>query len=1055
MARLGRPAVVLSTVAALLVAGVGLTPLPAAVLSASGGAASGPAELVAHDPVVAARERASELARATGQNVPVAQMTTETTKVWARPDGKFESVIASGPVRIKRNGHWSEVDLTLYERADGTVAPVEHLYGLVLSGAKAGGQSDLAALQADSGRRSMRWTGRLPKPVLDGQKATYPDVFPGVDIVIEARMTGYEQYTIIKDRAALAHVEAVESALALGEASSKPDGRGGLVHAAGVTPAPVMWDATTDPGTGAPRNVANVGITKVGNGFRLSVDTKWLNEPVRKFPIMIDPSDQWQNAYGGQDTFVQSNTSSSKWWNSELEVGTQNSGGTKRIAYVAFSAQGMGGAAIHYANIKLWGTYAPGGCGDWTTEMFPVNNSDPVDSNTVWSNRPRLIDGYGTDIGRDGNGDAGAYAYTPAGHSLRPSSCTGQWVDSDAAGVFQVAANRRYGAFFVALTPYWDNTNSYYKRFKAYDSGTYPHAVVTWSFPPEFVNKSTTPTTSCVTGSGRPVIGTAQPTLTAKYSQSDGYNVDVHFEYGEVGSSTTTVRYVTVGAGEFANYQIPAGELVDGRSYRWQTFAKSAMGVWSAPSGWCEFTVDVWAQPVSGCPGTVTEKADFNGDGYVDKVIGDPLKATGGLWESGAVTIVDGRTGTQTTLDQSLVEVPDAAEAGDRFGASLAVVDLNRDGCADLAIGTPYEDLTVGDAGEVDVLYGTPTGLGKGPAAETFAQGVNRVPGAQGGSDWFGFSLAAGQTSGNEAFIIVGAPGDDVSVPSDAGTATYIRGEYRIAMDQSMVSGQSNEVDDRFGFAVAATGNQLAISMPGESASSDTQFAGGVCTFKHTITNNKLDLVMCFSQSDFGVNGFEAGDEFGKSISMAAYRSVAGGSIDSILLVGAPGEDNAGLNEVGVVHSYKVTSSAVNLLSTNWRTGGQTGDRFGEKVLVVNLDPTNVVTDSKLIAAVGAPGRDASGSLLDSGEVRVFPAGRSGTLSFDVSVTPGAAAARTLIGVAVGGNAMHLFAASVYQATKSVYAIKWSDLVTGAATIDAAATVAAPTGSIAFGAQVG
>src|SRR5262245_40104262 len=112
MARLGRPAVPPSTVAALLMAGMGLTPMQAASFSASGSASSGPAkaERVADDPLVVARKHASELARATGQKVPVEELTTETTKVWAKPDGKLESVIASGPVRIKRNGRWSEAD---------------------------------------------------------------------------------------------------------------------------------------------------------------------------------------------------------------------------------------------------------------------------------------------------------------------------------------------------------------------------------------------------------------------------------------------------------------------------------------------------------------------------------------------------------------------------------------------------------------------------------------------------------------------------------------------------------------------------------------------------------------------------------------------------------------------------------------------------------------------------------------------------------------------------------------------------------------------------------
>ncbi|MFD0743245.1 DNRLRE domain-containing protein [Phytohabitans flavus] len=1055
MVRLGRLKAMSWTIAVLLVPGVGVTPLPAAGVGAAGSGSPEPvsARPEPREPLAAAREHASEVARATGQKVPIEEMTTENAKVWALPNGRFESVIASGPVRFKRDGRWTEVDLTLHARPDGTVAPAAHLNDLTLAGRREGGESDLASIKAGGTRRAMRWSDGLPEPVLDGKRAIYRDVLPGIDLVAEAQMTGYEQFTVIKNRAALAHYDRAQAALKLGDAASKPDGHGGLVHNAGSTPAPLMWDAAKDA-TGGPKNVHKVGLSRVDGRFGLAAEKAWLHDPARRFPITVDPSDQSQVAYGGQDTWVRSGTTTRYWTSPELESGTQDGGGTKRIAYVNFTAQGMSGATIHYANVKLWGTYAAS-CDAYNMLLFPASGN--IFDSTYWDNRPDLMDAYGNGIGKNGNGDAGAYAFTAAGHSLRPSNgvCTGQWLDHEAAGVFQVAANKGYGAFAVAFTPYWDNTNAYYRRFKAYDSGTHPHAIVSWSFPPGFVNKSTTPTTSCTTGTGRPAIGTAQPTLSARYSQSDGHNVDVHFEYGEVGSSATTVRYVTVGADTTANYQIPPGELVDGKSYRWQTIAKSAAGVWSTGSGWCEFTVDIWSPPAPGCPGVVTEKADFNGDGYVDKAIGDPLKASAGLWESGAVTVADGRTGTQTTLDQSLPEVPDTAEASDRFGSSIAVVDVNRDGCADLAIGTPYEDLTAPDAGQVDILYGTPAGLGKGPAAETFVQGVNRVPGAQGAYDWFGFALVAGQTSGGEPFIVVGAPGDDVGGVIDAGTATYIRGEHRIAMEQSIVSGQSNETDDRFGTAVAATGNQLAISMPGESGSAATQFAGRVCTFRHTITNNRLELLMCISQSDFGVNGFEAGDEFGKSISMAPYRTIAGGPIDSILLVGAPGEDDAGFDDTGVVHFYKVTGSAVSLLSTNWKAGRQTGDRFGEKTLVVNLDPTTVVTDAKLVAAVGAPGTDAGGNLLDSGEVRVFPAGRTGTLTYDVAVRPGTAAARTLIGVAVGGNGTHLFAPSVYQGMKSLYAIRWTDLVAGSAAVDAAATVVAPTGSIAFGAQAG
>ena len=50
---------------------------------------------------------------------------------------------------------------------------------------------------------SLAWPGKLGKPVLAGNRATYADVHPGVDLVVDALRTGYEQFLIIKTPAAL------------------------------------------------------------------------------------------------------------------------------------------------------------------------------------------------------------------------------------------------------------------------------------------------------------------------------------------------------------------------------------------------------------------------------------------------------------------------------------------------------------------------------------------------------------------------------------------------------------------------------------------------------------------------------------------------------------------------------------------------------------------------------------------------------------------------------------------------------------------------------------
>src|SRR5207249_835937 len=85
-----------------------------------------------------------------------------------------------------------------------------------------------------------------------------------------------------------------------------------------------------------------------------------------------------------------------------------------------------------------------------------------------------------------------------------------------------------------------------------------------------------------------------------------------------------------------------------------------------------------------------------------------------------------------------------AAEAGDHFGAALAVGDFNHDGYADLAIGVPGENVgKAANAGAVAVLYGSGSGLtAKGD--DLWTQGSGGIRGAAEAGDGFGSALAAG-----------------------------------------------------------------------------------------------------------------------------------------------------------------------------------------------------------------------------------------------------------------------------------------------------------------------
>lgn len=46
----------------------------------------------------------------------------------------------------------------------------------------------------------MGWTGPLPEPELQGPKATYREVDPGVGLIVEATNAGVESFYVVKNR---------------------------------------------------------------------------------------------------------------------------------------------------------------------------------------------------------------------------------------------------------------------------------------------------------------------------------------------------------------------------------------------------------------------------------------------------------------------------------------------------------------------------------------------------------------------------------------------------------------------------------------------------------------------------------------------------------------------------------------------------------------------------------------------------------------------------------------------------------------------------------------
>lgn len=464
---------------------------------------------------------ASLAAKTTGDRVEVTSARTERATTFANPDGTFTVEGHTGQIRFREKGKWRDVDLTLVAGPDGVVAPRGHALGLKLAGKSSSAQGvDLVSI-AEPGARTvtLAWPGALPKPVLKGERATYADVQPGVDLVLEARRSGFEQFFVLDERPGDSAAVSWSFALKTKGLTARPEANGSVSFVDGkgkvvsVIPAATAWDAKTDERTGEHSDVSKVALTVTQKSpglatLTITPDAGWLADPETVFPVTVDPT--YMSATRGTtfDTYVQQGTTTSQHASTELKLGNNGSGQIAR-SLLEFELGSLKGKVIKSAELRLHEVHS-WSCSARSWEAWSI--SGDVTTSTVWSNQPTPSLKYGASTQTKGH-DAGC----PAGTVAVPLGNMVQLMANDSA-----VTNR------LMLRAANESDEYAWKRFASSETSSDPTMVVTFNRPPAIPSGFTIG--SSATYNSSTYTRDLTPDLIAKATDPDANTVQMQFQ---------------------------------------------------------------------------------------------------------------------------------------------------------------------------------------------------------------------------------------------------------------------------------------------------------------------------------------------------------------------------------------------------------------------------------------------------------------------------------------------------------------------------------------------
>ncbi|MEV0192336.1 ricin-type beta-trefoil lectin domain protein [Kitasatospora purpeofusca] len=345
--------------------------------------------------------------------------------------------------------------------------------------APAPAERPLVRLGSGEQQVSFGWLGRLPAPKLEGSRATYVDARPGVDLVLQATRTGFEQFVIVKDRSAVAQSGRVTIPLDTTGLTVAPQ-RDGSVHllekASGKPvvrlPAPVMWDAVVDPASLEHLNRAPVTMEVRGQGadteLVLTPDAAFLADPRTQYPVTIDPPAEVAALY---DTYVQTDEYNDVSSSTDLKLGSYD-GRTVARSFLTVPGGDFNGKQILEAKLNLY-NYHSSSC---IPKQWEVWDAQGAGWWTRWTDQPRWGQKWATsDDTFDEDGDDRHQCTRPDGSV---------WAIADVTAMVQYFADHGFGEYGIGLKAADESSSLSWKRFSSAEGGATPYLSITYNTVP-------------------------------------------------------------------------------------------------------------------------------------------------------------------------------------------------------------------------------------------------------------------------------------------------------------------------------------------------------------------------------------------------------------------------------------------------------------------------------------------------------------------------------------------------------------------------------------------